>query len=79
MPEAMIIYRFYFEEIGMTEKWWNDFNSLTEEEMQIIKPIIEHNDFSEIGRQAENANVLRVLQYYCITREDAERAMTENK
>ena len=79
MPEAMIIYRFYFEGIGMTEKWWKDFNSLTEEEMQIIKPIIEHNDFSDIGRQTKNANVLRVLQYYCITREDAERAMAENK
>lgn len=79
MPEAMIIYRFYFEGIGMTEKWWNDFNSLTEEEMRIIKPIIEHNDFSDIGSQTDNANVLRVLQYYCITREDAERAMAENK
>ena len=79
MPEAMIIYRFYFEGIGMTEKWWNDFNSLTEEEMQIIKPIIEHNDFSNIDSQTENANVLHVLQYYCITREDAERAMAENK
>lgn len=79
MPEAMIIYRFYFEGIGMTEKWWNDFNSLTEEEMRIIKPIIERNDFSDIGNQTDNVNVLRVLQYYCITREDAERAMAENK
>lgn len=78
MPEAMIIYRFYFEGIGMTEKWWNDFNSLNEEEMRIIKPIIEHNDFSDIGNQTDNANVLRVLQYYCITREDAERAMADN-
>ena len=79
MPEAMIIYRFYFEGIGMTEKWWNDFNSLTEEEKRIIKPIIEHNDFSDIGNQTDNANALRVLQYYCITREDAERAIAENK
>ena len=55
MPEAMIIYRFYFEGIGMTEKWWNDFNSLTEEEMQTIKPIIEHNDFSDIGNKTNNA------------------------
>lgn len=75
MPEAMIIYRFYFEGIGMTEKWWNDFNSLTEDEMQIIKPIIEHNDFSDIESKANSANVLRVLQYYRITREDAEQAM----
>ena len=51
--------------------------SLTEEEMQIIKPIIEHNDFSDIGSKTSNANVLRVLQYYCITREDAEQAMAQ--
>ena len=47
--------------------------------MQTIKPIIEHNDFSNIDSRTENANVLRVLQYYCITREDAERAMAEDK
>lgn len=75
----MIIYRFYFEGIGMTEKWWNDFNSLTEEEMGIIKPIIEHNGSTDIAGQTDNANVLRVLQYYCITREDAEQAMADNK
>ena len=77
MPEAMIIYRFYFEGAGMTEKWWNDFNSLSEEEMQIIKPIIEHNHFSDIQSKTNNPNVLRVLQYYCITREDAEQAMIQ--
>lgn len=79
MPEAMIIYRFYFEGIGMTEKWWKDFNSLTEKEMRVIRPIIERNDFSNIERQTDNANVLRVLQYYCITREDAEQVRDERK
>ena len=79
MPEAMIIYRFYFEGIGMTEKWWKDFNSLTEKEMRVIRPIIERNDFSNIERQTDNANVLRVLQYYCITREDAEQVRDEHK
>ena len=79
MPEAMIIYRFYFEGIGMTEKWWKDFNSLTEKEMRVIRPIIERNDFSNIERQTDNANVLRVLQYYCITREDAEQVRAEHK
>lgn len=79
MPEAMIIYRFYFEGIGMTEKWWKDFNSLTEKEMQIIRPIIERNNFSDIESQTDNINVLRVLQYYRITREDAEQAKDEHK
>ena len=79
MPEAMIIYRFYFEGIGITEKWWKDFNSLTEKEMQIIRPIIERNNFSDIESQTDNINVLRVLQYYRITREDAEQAKDEHK
>jgi len=25
MPEPFIIYRLYYEEIGLTEKWWKDF------------------------------------------------------
>ena len=54
-------------------------NSLTEEEMEIAKPIIEGNDFSDIRNQTNNDNILRVLQYYCITREDAEQAMAKNK
>ena len=31
MPEVMIIYRLYFEEIGMTDKWWDAFCSLSNE------------------------------------------------
>lgn len=74
MPEEMIIYRFYFEEIGMTDEWWQDFTSLTEEELRIVKPIIEHNDFNNIEEKTDNPNILRVLEYYCITKEETERA-----
>ena len=74
MPEEMIIYRFYFEEIGMTDEWWQDFTSLTEEELRIVKPIIEHNDFNNIEEKTDNPNILRVLGYYCITKEETERA-----
>lgn len=76
MPEEMIIYRFYFEEIGMTDEWWQAFTSLTEEELRIVKPIIEHNDFNNIEEKTDNPNILRVLGYYCITKEETERAMT---
>lgn len=74
MPEEMIIYRFYFEEIGMTDEWWQAFTSLTEEELRIVKPIIEHNDFNNIEEKTDNPNILRVLEYYCITKEETERA-----
>ena len=75
MPEAMIIYRFYFEEIGMTDKWWSEYSQLTDDEKGIINPIIEANDFSNIETQTDNPRVLNVLQYYKITREEAEREM----
>ena len=73
MPEAMIIYRFYFEEIGMTDQWWSDFNSLTVEEMAQIKPIIERNNFSNIDDLDVLPNVRKVLNYYRITRDEAEQ------
>ena len=75
MPEAMIIYRFFFEGIGLTDQWWNAFSALSDEEMEIARPIIEKNVFTNIQDETDNDNVLNVLRYYCITRENAERMM----
>lgn len=75
MPEAMIIYRFYFEGIGLTDQWWAAFSALSDEEMEIARPIIEKNIFTDIQAETDNDNVLNVLRYYCITRDDAERMM----
>ena len=36
----MIIYRFYFEEIGLTDEWWNHYVSLTDTQKALIDPII---------------------------------------
>lgn len=73
--EAMIIYRFYFEGVGMTDKWWNAFRNLSEEEMSIIKPIIESNNFNDLETKTNNLRVLDVLEFYRIKREDAEKVM----
>lgn len=75
MPEAMIIYRFFFEEIGLTDQWWAAFSALSDEEMDIARSIIEKNVFTDIQDETDNDNVLNVLRYYCITRNDAERMM----
>lgn len=72
MPEAMIIYRLYFEKIGLTSKWWNDFNCLTDEQKIVIKPIIEKNKFDDYEKLDLDKDVLKVLEYYRITRNDAE-------
>lgn len=75
MPEPMIIYRFFFEKIGLTDRWWYAFTALSETDMAEAKSIIEKNDFSNIQSQTENPNVLEVLKFYLITREDAEQMM----
>lgn len=75
MPEAMIIYRFYFEESGMTEKWWKSFCCLSPEKLKEIKPLIQKNDFSNIEMLSDDNQILDVLNYYTIRREDAEKNM----
>ncbi len=70
MPEALIIYRMHFKENGTTEAWWNDFKNLTEEELNIIKPIIHKNDFSTINLVDYSENISKVLEFYYIRRED---------
>lgn len=75
MPEAMIIYRFYFEEVGLTDEWWKAFSSLPEEKKTIAKRVIETNDFSNYEEQIEDKDILHVLAFYRIKREDAEKAM----
>ncbi len=79
MPEAMIIYRFYFEDSGLTLKWWNAFSNLTEEQRKIINPIIHTNSFIDKSGWPEDEQLLEVLSYYTITREDAEKVLNSKK
>lgn len=72
MPEALIIYRLYFEEIGITEKWWNCFKSLSENKLDIAKKIIEKNDFSNYKEEIKDEEILKLLDFYKIKREVAE-------
>ena len=73
MPEAMIIYRLYFEEIGMTGRWWNKFCGLSDEKKTIIKQIIERNDFSNYEEIVKDDEILEVLNFYRIKREDVKK------
>lgn len=75
MPEAMIIYRFYYEENGTTDAWWNAFSALAPEKKEFAKPIIHDNDFSDIYSLTSDKEILDVLEYYTITRDDAEKAI----
>lgn len=72
MPEVMIIYRFYYEKNGITDAWWNAFSSLSPEKIEFVKPLIHGNDFSDIYSLTSDKDILNVLEYYTITRDDAE-------
>lgn len=75
MPEAMIIYRLYFEEAGITEEWWKQFNKLSEEQLKSAKNIIHSNVFDNYEEQIKDPEVLKLLAFYRIRREDAEAVL----
>lgn len=69
MPEAMLIYRNYYEyETGLIEEWWQAFNSLSDEKIAILKRLVEANDFSNIYSLTSDRDILEVLRYYLIDR-----------
>lgn len=78
MPEAMIIYRMHFENTGLTDEWWRHYSVLSENQLAIIKPIIESNDFSDYESNVTDPEILKVLSYYRIKREDAEKEMGQS-
>lgn len=78
MPEVMIIYRFYYKDNGITEKWWQCFNNLSPEKLAVAKKIIETNDFSSYETTISDKDILNLLSYYRITRKDTEKEL-QNK
>ena len=73
MPEVMIIYRFHFKDNGITEEWWNKFINLNDEQLAILKPIVEKNDFSSLDSlNIDDKAILDVLHYYTISRDDVD-------
>lgn len=70
MPETYILYRLFFEEIGLTEKWWNSYNSLGENERNETNRIIESNNFSNVESLTNSNKIIEVLKHYTITRDD---------
>lgn len=75
MPEAMIIYRLYFEEIGLTDEWWKKYSALSERKKNMVNPIIYSNKFDDYEEQITDKKCLEVLSYYRIRREDAEEVL----
>lgn len=64
MPETFIFYRMFFKHIGYTDRWWNDMQSLTEQQRAVIEPIIFKNEFTDIDLLTDDAHLRHILQYY---------------
>lgn len=77
MPEAMILYRLYSERLGLTDKWWSAFSSLSEEQLARAKAIIETNVFSSYENKIKDPAVLHTLSFYRISKEQIE-SMAKN-
>jgi hypothetical protein len=70
MPETYIVYRYFFEGLGMTDEWRKVYYSLTEKEKKFAFELIESNDFSDYQSKTKNKKILELLKHYTIKRED---------
>jgi hypothetical protein len=66
MPESMIIYRNHYAENGETDKWWNEFCSLSDEQWKEAKKLIEDNVFTDIDSLTDDSQIKHLLQYYSV-------------
>ncbi len=64
MPETFLLFRFFFEHLGYTDKWRKEMAGLTDEERKIIMPIIFKNKFTDIENLDVNDKIKHVLSYY---------------
>ena len=64
MPMALIVYRLFIKGNGITDMWWNAFNSLCDEKSTIVKEIIHKNCFDaiEVLTDDEEIRFSEVLQ-----------------
>lgn len=70
MPETFILFRFFFEHLGYTQKWRELMNQLSSQEREELYPIIFKNKFNHIEDLTTNQKFLHILQYYRDYRKD---------
>lgn len=69
MPETFIIYRMKFKDAGWTDRWWNDYCSLTDEQREVANEVIHSNKFDNIDEYTNKPDVYKVLKYYTIKKD----------
>ena len=56
----------------LTNEWWAKFKALTAEKLEKAKSIIALNKFKDGDFECDDKDILDILSYYSITRNDAE-------
>ena len=64
MPETFLLFRFFFEYLGYTDKWRSAMSSLSDGEKDIILPIIFKNNFSNIEEMNVSDRIKYTLSFY---------------
>lgn len=64
MPETFLLFRFFFEHLGYTQKWREAMANLSETEKEELYPIIFKNDFNHIEELTKNKKFLHILGFY---------------
>jgi hypothetical protein len=67
MPETFIIHRFKYKD-NLTAKWWEQFNSLNEVQLNKLKKIVAVNLFNE-KTVTGDSSIDKVLSYYQVRRD----------
>ena len=74
MPEPMIIYRFFYKGNHMVDDWYAAYQKLSPEKLSQFQEIVGNNEFSNIESLTSDDEILNVLKYYTISRDDAENS-----
>lgn len=64
MPETFLLFRFFFEHLGYTQRWREDMSKLTDEEKSELYPLIFKNAFNHIEDLTTNEKFRHILVYY---------------
>jgi hypothetical protein len=70
MPETYILYRYFFEKIGLTQQWRDEFIQLKGTDKDVALEIIYKNDFNNVESLTNNKRILEFLKHYTNYRKD---------
>ncbi|MDA3927122.1 MAG: hypothetical protein PF904_20805 [Kiritimatiellae bacterium] len=69
MPETFILYRFFFEDMGYTQKWRVSLGRFGTKNRQKIIEVVEKNKFDDFDKSGLTHSVIKFIEtYYLVSR-----------